>query len=392
MGAFSDVLESQVQDAVCSVMKFPREAAGLLLELATGDGSVEPWPWMNGLIRMACDESDPLDPLDFTPFEGGQCDVFYTITATTSADQLFSEGTFDRQKTNSATLTRKGPIRFKQVFESVDPTIGVKLAFPQLYSEFGTPQQGEFGLAQIQADSNRYLDNFQYQLNVTRLDGQPDDCGNQPPYLDDIPVGEPVQGPDVPVTYVNNEGDTVTENYSLTIFAPIIGSGNIVRIPVRLESPDVRIDGGIRIGENPSFEFNFPNRGGGSEIVEGEPGTPADDGSPVIDEPGDNGDGQRIIGLLCTATVIDIDTPATVVDQPGSPTLYVPRLGNVYFRVPAGAGVSGWTNAIELKNSRCYVPCPAGQGAVDYTFTPSPGVNLTVVAVYGTTYVQLQDT
>jgi len=219
-------------------------------------------------------------------------------------------------------------------------------------------------------------------ISVTRLDGQPDDCGDAPPrYRDD-----PNYVPDIDITID-------------------IGGNSPVAI-----SPSVNIDAGGINFDLPSIGDVSIDLGGinfrppGSSPGDGDPGDPGDEppafrpppdsvapdpsdppvptpppDDPAVEEPTEK-DSRVIRAVL--VTVSNITPSQGLIFQENNPDVIIPDAGIVNFRVQVGDGASGWTPDQLVKNSRCLIPCPYDGGAFDVKGTPRPGVTWSLTPLY----------
>jgi len=161
--------------------------------------------------------------------------------------------------------------------------------------------------------------------NITRVDGLPDDCGNVPP-----PPPPPFPPPGVtynrPITYTNNEGDDITINAPITLYAPVVDINGNWTIPFDIELPDVTIPGDFVFA--PDIDINlYPQRPTGDrgkadnedEINDAED----EDGEP--DPPDERG--EVIIGVI-VRTVVPPEAIQTAIATTEGPAIYAPRLGH----------------------------------------------------------------
>jgi hypothetical protein len=215
--------------------------------------------------------------------------------------------------------------------------------------------------------------------NITRVDGLPDDCGNVPP-----PPPPPFPPPGVtynrPITYTNNEGDDITINAPITLYAPVVDINGNWTIPFDIELPDVTIPGDFVFA--PDIDINlYPQRPTGDRGK-------ADDEDEINDAEDEDGEpdppderGEVIIGVI-VRSVVPPEAIQTAIATTEGPAIYAPRLGTVKFAIAVGSIVS-WTSDLPVKNINCYVPCPAPQGAIAVRVSPAPGVTRVYTPVRG---------
>lgn len=360
--ALSDWAESVAaasRDVVCSALATNEALAGWIDAVwrTNWNGSLA-----SAVRRGFCSNpSAPPDPSDYIQFTGGQCPG---VTYRVQADYQFapSPATGFPGPEGSLDDTIEGPITYQNPFTVPD----------------GEPNQGFKGVAWIGSNGDRVsviinpsgFDGVSVSnVSITREDGLPDDCGNPPPQ---IPPYEP-SPISRDVTYVNNEGNQVTENYNFTLNAPVLVGGNIFA-PVTIAGNDFELEAEITLdGE---FEFNFGDEPGGDTVTDGEPPDSAiDDDEPESDDP-------RIIAVLVSSTVDTDVAGTTLIAQTDNPDVYVPDLGLISFRIAVSDGFTGWTSDERVKNVRQYIPCPAPQGAVEVKGSPRPGVTWALTPVY----------
>jgi hypothetical protein len=218
-------------------------------------------------------------------------------------------------------------------------------------------------------------------VSISRVDGQPDDCGSPPP---DIPTFPP-EGVTIPIeiSYENNEGDTVIELGDLTFNVPIFAPVGIVNAPIyapiTIETPDFNLNGRVEI----SPEFNVEVSPGGGDNSPGsgdDPSIPENpDDAPSTEDDGRN---ERLIGVFVRSQQ-GSGTQTTEINQDDAPDLYVPRLANVYFRVRAN-GSLGWQGPVDVKTTSAWIPVPANSFAIAARADWERGWSGTVTEVFDT--------
>ncbi len=124
------------------------------------------------------------------------------------------------------------------------------------------------------------------------------------------------------------------------------------------------------------------------DVVGGPPGggPPPDSENPEGDEPPDElppegapGLGRKLIGVL--AWVDDTGEQSTQVFDNDSPTLNVPDLGQVVFKVSVANQIS-YLSPIRIHYTRQWIPCPDEAGAVGASVINRPGVPVRLSYVY----------
>lgn len=212
-------------------------------------------------------------------------------------------------------------------------------------------------------------------LQVSRADGQPDNCGSPPPnYPDDrTPLPRP------PRINIDVGGSPVT-------ITPTINFNT--------DTGDIE----IQIGDDINLTFDGVNFNFGDDNGGGTPGnTPVrpspDDSTTDPDEPPPlppqdedleeppEPPAEVIRAALVTVTAISEYQTAINGASP-DPDNFFPDLGTIKFRISADDTNSGFTNPIRVQNQRAFIPCPWDGGAFAVVGTPRPGVEWTITPIY----------
>jgi hypothetical protein len=213
-------------------------------------------------------------------------------------------------------------------------------------------------------------------ISVARDDGLPDDCGDPSPDVPPFPdSGTTVN---IDVTYVNNEGDNVTELGDLTIFAPVVIAPVTVVAPIRVDLPDVSFNGNIVLSPDFNIQLQPPSFRRGPGDTDSPPPPENPDTSPTT--PQDDST-RRLIGAIATVTSNPSDGLATEVSSASGPDLFVPRMGTLSFRVRA-AGSLSWTAPIDIKTTRQFIPAPENVQVLSAVASPNPNYSISVALVY----------
>ena len=193
-----------------------------------------------------------------------------------------------------------------------------------------------------------------------------DDCGDLPPVVDDYDP-QPVSRS---ITYITNEGDTITELGDFVLLAPVIIGGNVIA-PVTVNI------GGIKI----PLRINFSTGDINFESGDGFPDTPI----PTVEEepvenPGIEDEIPTVESLIYGVVVYSSPVTTgrdktTLVAQLGAPSLRLPRTGNVWFQIPFGER-STWLGPYPVQSRNQLVMVPDGLGAVDVKLVASSGWSL----------------
>lgn len=206
-------------------------------------------------------------------------------------------------------------------------------------------------------------------LSVTRLDGLPDDCGSidpifPPPTNIDI---------DIDIDYDDDDGNPINITIPF-IFAPIkVNFDGSLEIPFSFDFGGFTFDGSLDLSPEFDIDINIPpiGRGVGNDFT---PGPEEEEVDPEVGP-------EKIIGLVVTATAIAPNGP-TGISTANIPDLFVPRLGSVKFAYSLGAATF-WSNDIDVKGRRVFIPCPFSQGADAAAASPVPGVSLSFIEIRG---------
>jgi hypothetical protein len=263
---------------------------------------------------------------------------------------------------------------FKGVVVGVDSGIVVLRAlFGEQFSPSSTvvDQFGSLGnSATTSAEGTRIV-----ITSVTRIDGQPDTCGNPPGGGTGYQPGDNIYNDNV--TYVNENNTTVNAPVTLAFGYATLNVNGTVSIPVNAKfslSPqfNTNLNFNLNTGDitpdfsNPSAPLPSPCTDPGG--YKPDPSIPLPPSSIPDADPLPNPDSnptqrQRLIkGCIVTTTFLDGNE--TTIDQQENPTIYVPATGYVQFLIQVG-GSSAWTNDIPVKSLRAFIPCPWDGGALD---------------------------
>lgn len=204
-------------------------------------------------------------------------------------------------------------------------------------------------------------------VSVSPLAGQPDDCGDPPR---DIPEYDPNTFTDMPnVNYDDdNTGNPVNISPTL-VYAPLtLDMENNVRVPFTLEfAPGVEVDGFVDLSTGDTT-FNVDDTFGPAFE---QPLTELPAGTPL--EPGQG----FVVGVRVVSTFNISDISANALSNGGGgPTIYVPRLGSVFFLHTTSE--SGFVQSrdfdIKLPDQVIY----ADRVATGAVASPIPGVTTTL--------------
>ena len=349
MNAFIDATKDSVRVGLCNYLSFAGKGRSWVNELSPVDLP----DFGNFWNRVLCDRNEPL-PSNPLLLDGAQCPgVAYRIRYGS-----FRDGG-PVVELGSSPKIFFGPV---QAFDDSD--------------EFAIVQgiQGSNGeSASVSISVSNAPAGFRV-IDIERVDGQPDNCGSQPP-LPFPPAGDRT---DIDITYTNNEGDTVTELGDLIIFAPVVIAPVTVVAPIRVDLPDVSFNGNIVLSPEFDIQLEPPSfrRGPGDtdpppppENPDTSPTTPQDDST------------RRIIGAIATVTSDPSNGLATEVSSASGPDLFVPRMGTLSFRVRAANSLS-WSAPIDIKTTRQFVQAPDNVQVLDAVVSPNPNYSISVTLIY----------
>lgn len=378
-GSFTDELANTVRNGYCTIVG---NYANFLEQNFEFIGAV-PNPGL-GAARLAqrlfCNEEPPDAPPP--PFQGGQCSgVLYNVGWSVSWSQNSAPPL--NNQTRSGTVQVYGPVSGI----TREPLAGIGFNWFVNGRTAGGAAAKVF-VAGSGTGSAPYTNPTESITGVTRVDGQPDNCGSPPPVVP--PPAPDYNVIDVDVTYTDNSGNDITVPI-VGVFAPVViaGNGNIYA-PVRVEIPtDLNLDiNGTLDLTTGDINFNFGDQTrlpGIEDCPPPPPGVPDDVPDPPSDvpdysEPDEPGTVPTVIrGVIVTVTETGNNT--TRVSQVDNPDVYLPRLGNVQFQMQFNRNIA-WSEDFPVKNRRQFIECPWSGGAIAVEGTPAPGVAWELTPVY----------
>lgn len=228
--------------------------------------------------------------------------------------------------------------------------------------------------------------------NIIRLSGGADNCGDPDP-LPVIPDPDPTSD-DIDITYENDEGDTITNNFTINFGDAFIDVDYQVNIPINIQNnnlPQFQINANLNFntGDINYYAGNpaFPPGSGrpGKDAFKPGPGLPPVPPEVPTGEPApfpDTSEAETkeiIAGVVVTTSQV----PANIskVFQLENPDIYAPNLGYIAFQYQVG-NTTAWSSDIPVKNLRNLIPCDWENGAIDVRGTPRPGVVWTITPLY----------
>jgi hypothetical protein len=390
MADYSTSLSSGVRSAFCQAL--PRVVAGGLLYGAltagSGVGLAAGLGVAGGaatIYAIGCNQELPPSAVLAPPFTGGQCSgVAYYVR--TYQDYTYSDGS--RPPGTQGQLTAvTGPI------SSVDfaVTTGLDGTTLTIVAASGTVVTHP-NTSSGSAPGTPHYEYSNERVEITRVDGLSDTCGNPPPASPSVPPGSNTVSQ--PVTYVNNDGDTITNNYDFTFGFAQVNIDGTLTIPVSVNltaNPTANFSGTFNL-KSGDFNINI-----GDPSVAGDPGNSCADNPTAYPPPPDNpsdsppvyphspetNDKPEKRKLLrgCLVTVTSVDGNQGELFQIDNPDVGIPDYGLVNFQVQVG-GATGWTEDIRVKNRRQIILCPWTPGAIGVTGTPRGDNEFTITPVY----------
>lgn len=294
--------------------------------------------------QVACNRTpDSVGGVIAPPFTGGQCPgVLYQFTYNPSPSPPFSGNPI-------LSAAGRGPLTLDA---GTDPNGGV---FAIIRDQSGA------GIASA-GTNDPDVDSIELNItNMTRLDGQPDDCGDPPP---EVPPYNPEDWTFNPtIDYDDDDGNTVTINPEIVIQPNILGPGGDLEVPFTVEfSPEVNLTGNFNLNTG-----DLVINGGGN-------GSGQDFSGPQEEpqEPGEQEEQENIIGVRVISSEDGSGVETTEILQTGgNPNIYVPRTSTVAFRYKTGVSGSAWGTDLPVKSLNAVIW--ADRPAIEVSVTPEPG-------------------
>jgi hypothetical protein len=333
-------------------------------------------PWVNGSARAlrpearaifndrinearrarGCDPIDDVEPPP-PPFQGGQCGVPYLVRV-----RPIVNGT----PSNVQGLTLRGPLGGPIQTQSGNTFSFAFTAQGRAGTFAGdclTPNftPGTEVVSSINTDPSNEV-TFEI-VELRRCDNLPDTCGD-PPIVYPPPTNINIDGD---VTY-NIEGDTeVTVNIPF-VFAPIeVNFDGTLNVPFSFELGGINFSGNFDIAPELNVTINPPrlDPGEGQDTDTLPPGDEEEEVQPRQFD-------QKIIGVAVVSSLVGEQQLTTIATQ-NIPNIFAPRAGSIKFAYSIGAATF-WSNDIDIKGARVFIPCPFQRGADAVSVSPAPGV------------------
>lgn len=415
MALFRDAVFNLVSGAICraiSLGNYPLSGRGVLIDGILQTPQFLSLALQGAVSRLVCNREPPPPAIDpGSGYSGGQCLVAYRVIITLG----ISGGNFGNLTTppNGSTFTQTfflyGNLgQARVVITARNPQANQTVFRLSMFCRGGsgnppvnnpTSYQDQF----IQAPAGVVGANAQIfitDVTVSRLDGQPDNCGNPPPVLLPPPPGW--DNFDDNLDYEDEDGNNFVVPVGVIIAPAFISFNGELQIPFQLNfSPEFTLNGTFNIGTG-DINFNFSgNYSDGSGDADRFPsGDTTGDNRPdnyttpnPIPEPPDNDEFEdteepeeprKELVIRAVAVTVSEQLPSTlgtIFQAGGNPDIITPDLGFVQFQVRVGQSTF-WTNAIKVNNVRALIPCPWEGGAIDVQGTPRPGVTWFLSPVY----------
>jgi len=370
---FTDALAAGARSGLCQLLGLPQYLNDMTTRLSGGTftpflGGI-PNLWRNALCDTDAPEPNP------PPFAGGQCEgVLYNVFGFVQSETI--NGTLPSTD-NWGVSAFPGAIARRRIREGVFDRA-------QIVSSTGAIST----VGGVNTDFRR-ITAFEI-TSITRVDGQPDNCGDPDPEYEDLEPDDVTIDRDI--TYTNSNNVEVTIPVTFVYARAEIDVDANVTIPFTLNfSPSLNITGRVNVDGTVNFNFGGgttttlpkdPRKGdcGDIPIPDGEvPEDPTDSEQPSQPDR----DAEKVIkGVLVTVTALSNERASLIV-QSDNPDIYAPSLGHVQFLCRVGETSAAWTSDQPVKNRRNLIPCPWADGAIAVRGTPQPGVTWTLTPITG---------
>lgn len=388
-----------VEDAAVAAVRGALCGGGELLDFAARRGLATRRARKNaqavaGILKLACPNVGPGDPLppSLVPVpKPGQCPVIYSVSVDYTFANALTGNTIERFDQVAGNIL--GPASISLGEKTICP---LNPSFKPLAQQI-VVQQGDGSTGPIFSFPGCQGVEKINAIRWTRNDGGDDNCGEPelppfpPPGPPDFPIVPP-GSPSPPIPTVDPDGNPGPPIIIAPTVGPIfIGIGGAIIAPVNVNISGPTINAPINIPVNinlpdfkPTFVFPpagtkpgpgdpFPDPGPPEEICcepdpEEDEDPEEDDPLPEVEE-----DFETVVGATVRCQLSDIRATAVFPTDPAAPTLYVPRLGSLYFRIES-AGGNLWSVDYPIKSVEQFVPAPSGARVIAARFDPERGV------------------
>jgi len=293
------------------------------------------------------------------PFEGGQCPgEKYNVLINGSSMQGSSTVNFSLQYTALGPI---GPLQFTNEGGplgsfNILQSLGSGRIFSSNCGPNPTPAPGVYQI------NNSAITGMNPQGGLTITACGADNCGDPDPIYPP-PTNINI---DIDVTYNNEEGDEINITIPF-IFAPInVDITGRFNIPFTFEIDGIEFSGTLNIAPEFSVTINPPEAPTGTDNPTDTlpPGDPEDEVEPrEFDD--------KVIGVVVQSSLSG-EQQLTTIATANIPTIFAPRAGSIKFAYSIGVSTF-WSNDIDVKGGRVFIPCPFSQGADAVAVSPGTG-------------------
>lgn len=388
MADYTEGLGNAIREGFCTIA--PAAAVGALIfagvaTLGVADVVAGVAAGAVGLhaYNRYCNQPLPDEGRPSPPFSGGQCPVDYNVTYAFESSSNFSSSSPTYSPGTDVRNFIRGPITGIRV--DISPTRNTARIFIQ---HNGTETLG-FGQSGSTGDQD--IRNVRITGVVPSAGGDPNACGSLPPVPPVLTPGDNIVTNNI--TYINNEGDTVTIPVTLAFGYAQIDFNGTVTVPVKVNfdlNPELNLNGDINLNTGDTTFYPDPSTPkGGCKDAPGDfipdptiPDYP--DSLPGSDpESPSTPDESRTRKVLrgVVVTVDDEGRDSGFISQGGNPDVWFPDLGFVQFAVQIGDSVA-WLRHEKVNSLRHLIQCDWPSGAIEVRGTPRPGVTWTLTPVY----------
>lgn len=397
--SYRDSLTDSVRDAACSWLalqdnlnQWGQDSLASLLRLTTG-GFITPVRLPNPAgfwYQLLCDRPQP--PAPPPPFTGGQCDgVGYRVEISAAR---FTSGCV-RASDSFGSVEVWGPI-FAIRFEPVEPPPSNKAQriLIDCRGRFSDPigdNQTIDGGIRTNLTGQDCPEPFITNIDVIRLDGMPDDCGDPPEF---IPPPFPRPRPIIIAPSFNwvdiDNNVQIQPDFRIRIGRPNLTLAPRFNIPIDVDLGNPGAPAGAPF--SPTLTFNFGlsgtveiNIGISTSIFPPSPdsGLPDPNPIPVPDPPPPDKDTPETVELLYGVVVTAVQSDpskVTIVELNGDPSLFAPDAATLNF-VYKSSGSNVFGRPIRVQNGKQVVYVDNEFEAVGFTVQPRAGWEVESVAL-----------
>nr|CRY96817.1 hypothetical protein [uncultured prokaryote] len=382
VGAVAEIAPAAVGDIICRAGGLAELTAGPFVDFqgpGTGNRLLAD---IGGILQAACAVPPPLPapPTGAPPFSGGQCPgVQYTVAG--NVDYVPFDPSSETTSTTFLSSFRYGPISYIGDDGSPTSTGGLIRDFDFRGNPRETPLAGS-------SEAGTWTPT---QLNITRDDGLPDDCGDPPPgpVPPRQPITQPPRSPAIPTE--DDDGNPGPPIFFEPRIGPIFyGPLGEINVPVTVNVTGDLIDVDVSIPVTvslPDFTVSFEYGGSGGTTGPGEPAEPTppvriccDPPPPVRrpkeevqeeDEPIPPNPNSKIIGVAVASNGPGPSSSSSTIFT-ADPPLNVPRIATVQFQMESDNSVFVSADT-QVKVRSQFVAAPASGTVVGATVKWEPG-------------------